>query len=290
MKILVRVKSNTLLDIDDAEYLRKDDRTLNFLIKHAARCTVGSNALHKYCLAFNQNVIKSTSPVISHNQKKVNPLKTSPLHLVWAGDMGNGKLTSKSFSHKRSLFELLFPAIIEAKVPVKLSLYGVKNLNDVPEVEGYFEKSSHVQLHIPTDLDWEDDAWLYSEIKSMDFGLSPMVDHPFNQAKSAFKAKQYLSVGVPVLASAVGENDHFVDHLVNGYICRTVDDFTQAIKSGNDMSQSQYAQWSKRALDTRHLYSMSAYCAVLSGFLSPEKETQECGDLSSKSRLAELVK
>ena len=37
-----------------------------------------------------------------------------------------------------------------------------------------------------------------------------MLNHPFNQAKSAFKAKQYLSCGIPVIASDVGENRKFV--------------------------------------------------------------------------------
>lgn len=270
MRILVRLKSNTLLDLDDAEYLRKDDRTLKYLIAHSARCTVGSDALLEYCLKLNDDVIKSTSPVIDHQQVK-NPSFDAPsLHLGWVGDTGNGHPKSMAFSHKRSLYELIFPAITESKVKIKLSLLGVKNPTDIPEMAAYFKDHSLVELCIPSGLKWEDDSWLYTEIATMDFGLSPMVDHPFNQAKSAFKAKQYLSVGVPVIGSAVGENEQFVQHGVNGFICDTKDDFVQAIQEASSMSATQYKAWSKSALASRAQYSLEAYCTTLRHFLAAE--------------------
>ena len=53
-----------------------------------------------------------------------------------------------------------------------------------------FEGKINFELVIPKDLKWEVDDWLYNDISKFDIGVSPMVKHPFNEAKSAFKAKE----------------------------------------------------------------------------------------------------
>jgi len=223
LKILVLIqRKNTLFDIDDAEYLRQDDKTLHFFLKNCRTISVGSDALKEYCKKFNQNVFILTSPVIQHSEKKSKRNKT--LNIGWVGDLGNGNDLSKEFSHKKSLFTILFPQIKKLKTPLTLTIIGVKQKSDIPEITNYFKNNSNINVIIPTNLNWEKDEWIYSEITKFDIGVAPLSNHLFNISKSAFKAKQYLSAGIPTLASDIGENSKFVKHNVNGYLCRNGND------------------------------------------------------------------
>ena len=262
LKLLVLIRNkDTLYDIDDAEYIRQPTATLHFFLQHCQAVAVGSQALKEYCLVYNSKVYIQTSPVIKHGHSKKE--KTTPLHIGWVGDFGNGRSIAKSFSHKTSLYQLLFPALLELDIPIQLSLIGIKNPADIPEVHDYFKGKPNIHLDIPTQLNWETDDWLYPIIATFDIGVSPMVNHPFNQAKSAFKAKQYLSCGVPVVGSSIGENDKFVHHNYNGLLCQDVQDFRLALEQFAQMNTNEYFKFSKNALSGYSTYSMTNYCHLL---------------------------
>ena len=123
LKLLISIKKNTLYDIDDAEYFRRETNTLHFFLKKCNTISVGSTDLEKYCLQFNSNVFLLTSPVISHSFKKRK--KNTKPHIGWVGDFGFGHDISKNFSHKKSLLEILFPEIKKINFPIKLILIGV---------------------------------------------------------------------------------------------------------------------------------------------------------------------
>lgn len=262
LKLLILIRKNaTLYDIDDAEYFRQPTSSLHFFLKHCQKVAVGSQALKEYCLVYNSNVYIQTSPVIEHTHSKKD--RTTPLHIGWVGDFGNGRAISKAFSHKTSLYQLLFPALLEINSPIKLSLIGIKNPADIPEIRSYFKEKMTIHLEIPTALNWETDEWLYPLIAAFDIGVSPMVDHPFNQAKSAFKAKQYLSCGVPVVGSSIGENSLFVQDQHNGLLCKEVQDFKLAIEKFAQMDKNEYLKFSDNAIASYLNYSMANYCHLL---------------------------
>lgn len=247
----------TLYDLDDAEYYRQPTSSLHFFLQHCEWIQVGSHALAAYARQFNEQVFINTSPVpiqaITKQEKK------NCLTLGWVGDFGNGKAISKAFAHKTSLFQLLFPLLKELSFPIKLILVGVKSPDDIPLIERYFEGCSSIQLEIPTNLDWTNDAWLYTSILEFDVGLSPLVDHPFNRAKSAFKAKQYLACGVPVIASAVGENALFVQQDMNGWLCSCPEDWKQALHYFQGLEKATYAAYVEQALAGRANFSLTHY-------------------------------
>lgn len=264
LKVLVVLQSkNTLYDIDDAEYLRQDVKTLHFFLKKCKKISVGSYALKEYCENFNKNVFILTTPVLEHNEHKEK--RNVIPNIGWVGDFGNGNDISKDFSHKKNLFTILFPQIKELTMPIILTLIGVKNKNDIPEIVDYFKDNSNIKVNIPTNLNWEKDEWLYSEIKKFDIGVSPLSDHLFNVSKSAFKAKQYLSVGIPTIASDVGENNKFIKHNKNGYLCKNGSDFKNAIINILKMTDYKYFEFSKNAISNKKDFSMKNYCDSLIG-------------------------
>lgn len=253
---------NTLYDLDDAEYLRQGTKSLHHFLKKCERISVGSEALKTYCSTFNPHVFLLTSPVVEHGQVK-QARNLDPLHIGWVGDTGNGNAKADGFSHKRSLFELFFPEMLQLQIPVTLSLIGVKNKADIPEIQAFFKEAKHVELVIPTDLAWQNDLWVYDKIIEFDIGISPMLDHPFNRAKSAFKIKQYLSAGVPTIASDVGENKEFIQEGRTGFLCHKPGDFLAAMKHIAEMDDVSYQSMSKQALADRGSYNLRTFCETI---------------------------
>jgi len=270
LKLLIVLRPNcTQYDLDDAEYYRSGTQSLHFFLRHCKTISVGSAALKAYCLQFNPNVSILTSPVSKHGVVKKRK-RNNKLHIGWVGDFGNGKIISRAFSQKTSLFELLFPALRNVKHQVKVILIGVTRESDIAMVKDYFKDIPNVALEIPTDLNWQDDRWLYNEISRFDIGISAISNHPFNQSKSAFKVKQYLSVGVPVAASNVGENKRFTINSKNGFLCEKSEDFLRAIDCISEMADSDYNQMCENAIENRQIYSVENYCKMLMAFYSKQ--------------------
>ncbi len=259
LKLLVVLRTNnTQYDLDDAEYLRQDTKTLHYFLRKCSIISVGSDALKKYCNKFNKNVFMLTSPVIYH--ENIKQTKNKILNIGWVGDFGNGNKISQEFSHKKSMYEILFPVLKSINKPLSLTLIGIKNQKDIPEIHKYFQDADQISINILKDLDWENDKdWVYEEISKFDIGISPMTNHLYNRSKSAFKSKQYLSVGVPAIASDVGENSKYVLNGINGILFNYSEELKKAIERFIEMSDIEYALFSKNALKYRNDYSIKKY-------------------------------
>lgn len=69
-----------------------------------------------------------------------------------------------------------------------------------------------------------------ADLLGFHFGLMPLVDDPWARGKCAFKALQYMALGMPALVSPVGMNTEAVQDGHNGYVCATEEDWYQAIR------------------------------------------------------------
>ena len=63
------------------------------------------------------------------------------------------------------------------------------------------------------------------DLLQLNIGVMPLSHDPWSEGKCGFKALQYMSLGMPALVSPVGINEEIVDHGVNGYVCRTEDEW-----------------------------------------------------------------
>jgi glycosyltransferase involved in cell wall biosynthesis len=73
---------------------------------------------------------------------------------------------------------------------------------------------------------------LEDEITSFDgirVGLMPLDDSPWSRGKCAFKALQYMSLGIPPVVSPVGMNREVVVHGENGFVAQTTGDWVESI-------------------------------------------------------------
>ena len=82
------------------------------------------------------------------------------------------------------------------------------------------------------------------QLQSFDIGIMPMPDNEWTRGKCAFKAIEYLAVGIPAVCSPVGMNLEVISEGVNGFlpadenawveaICRLVEDDQLRERLGN---------------------------------------------------------
>ena len=64
-----------------------------------------------------------------------------------------------------------------------------------------------------------------SYFQELDIGVYPLEDEPWALGKAGFKAVQYMAVGVPCVASAIGRNCEIVQDGVNGFLVKSVEEW-----------------------------------------------------------------
>ena len=252
--LLIFRKKDTLYDIDDADYLRFPQSVIHQFMVGCSSCSVGSRTLLSYTKQFNSNSFLLTSPVIEHGKfkKKKNTIFT----IGWIGYFN---------AHQDNLYNLCFPVILELKFEVKIVLLGVVYEEHKKAIIDYFSGNEQIKVEMPT-IDWHNELTVYEAISEFDIGLSPLLDTEFNQAKSAFKLKQYLSCGVPVLASNIGENEHFLKNGFNGFHCNSNSEYKEKIIYINNMNEIEYMQISTNALKSIKYFDMQSYCKTFTEF------------------------
>lgn len=176
-----------------------------------------------------------------------------PLTIGWVGYYG---------AHRQSLIRLFFPALQNIDFPIKLKMLGVANELEEQEIKYYFKDKKNISVETPHGLDWLDEQSIYENIVTFDIGVSPLINNEFNRAKSAFKLKQCMSCGIPVLGSSIGENKTFIRDGLNGYLCNNPNDYFQKITSIRNSQHDSYANLSLNAKLTFPTFSIDKYCST----------------------------
>lgn len=254
--LLLLRPQNTLYDIDDAEYVRRRPQTMRFFMKYCSACSVGSGALFDYVFALNKRTFLLSSPVIHHGFERHTSASNRQRELVvgWIGYYD---------AHRESLMESFFPALRQLDFKVKLVLLGVRRPWEWEEIVQSIGNPTWISLEAPFNIDWYNEQAVYETMAGWDVGVSPLLDDAFNRAKSAFKLKQCLSVGLPVLASATGENAVFLQHGFNGFFCETADDYATQLRVIRQADDATYQAWSTAALAGAPRFGMDVYTQTL---------------------------
>lgn len=69
-----------------------------------------------------------------------------------------------------------------------------------------------------------------TDLLAFHIGLMPLEDDQWAKGKCAFKALQYMALGIPALVSPVGMNTEVVQNDYNGYVCRTAADWETRLR------------------------------------------------------------
>ena len=68
------------------------------------------------------------------------------------------------------------------------------------------------------------------DLLQINIGLMPLPDTEWAKGKCAFKALQYMALGIPAVVSAVGANEQAVVHGITGFTCTTEQDWYQCLE------------------------------------------------------------
>src|SRR5690606_34170663 len=70
-----------------------------------------------------------------------------------------------------------------------------------------------------------------TDLLKLNIGLMPLENDPWCEGKCGFKIIQYLSLGIPAIASPVGVNKTIIENRVTGYLCNSENDWYKAIET-----------------------------------------------------------
>lgn len=241
LKLLVRIRrQGTVYDLDDADYLDGDAKTIYFFAKHCEKLSVGSKLIEKHFLYLKKPIVHTTSPIV--DLRIVKSYRSEIFTIGWIGGFGG--------DHKTSLIELVFPALKELSFPFRFVVIGVRKEEDIHFINNYFKDIPAIDIVLPLVLDWNDEMAIQEQIVKFDLGIATLTDSELQLSKSGIKAKQYMNNGVPVLSTNLPENNSVVQEGINGFFCNTSDDFIERINQFYHMKESDYFIFSENARKT----------------------------------------
>ena len=107
-------------------------------------------------------------------------------------------------------------------------------------------------------LDVEDLPWsLADEVRlfnTCDIGVYPLTDDDWSRGKCGFKAIQFMSCGVPVVAAAVGVNREIIEDGVNGFLASTATEWVEKLERllTDPALRTSFAAAGRRTIEARY--------------------------------------
>ena len=223
-RLLKGTNRRLIFDFDDAVYtppdMRSHDRVvqaryrlmtkrLHYILQQVRCVIAGSDYLAHYASQFHPEVYVLPSSVnIDHYALKPNSdREDGPVVLGWIGSPGNLVDFQPIGDALREAFQRL-----DGGVVLKVVSTHPPSLNGVPVL---FE---------PWALEREIEF-----LHSFDIGLMPLNNTERSRGRCAFKAIQYMAVGLPVIASPVGTALKVVEHGKTGFLAATTEEWVEAI-------------------------------------------------------------
>jgi glycosyltransferase involved in cell wall biosynthesis len=194
-----RLARRVAFDFDDSVWLRnrqgdaRPSRKLQRRFKHFLRQVdlavcgnpILEDYLHRQCPLAESVVIPSSVPA---PEPPVERTAGAPLRVGWVG-------TEINLPYLVAIEPALIAA--HARVPFELTV--------ICSAPPRFARFPHVRF-----VPWSERTE-YEHIRQFDAGLMPLADNEHSRGKCAYKALQYMSGGVPVIASDVGINREWIE-------------------------------------------------------------------------------
>ena len=210
------------LDIDDAPSRTQSPVTLKNFRTLATLCNsvfAGSQALVDYVRPFQPKVYLIPSGINLKNYSRINSTKsTSIKSTICIGWIGNGK------HYQEDLISILRTPLqsISQAYNIKLKIIGACG---VPELYEVFQTIPNLQTELIDSIDWDDPEDIANVISDFDIGVYPLLPNHFNQYKCAFKALEYMAIGIPVVSSNIAMNREVIQHGESGFLADTPEEW-----------------------------------------------------------------
>ena len=211
-----------LFDMDDGVYLVKNALTsaARYLIKSSSAVTAASHAIAEFCLDQNSNVHLVPGQVDTHIFRVPNGRKSGGPPVI--GWMGDGRV------HGDNLKLVAGPLRdLASRLPFKLKLVSALGNSEIIGAFKPLEQNVQVDYGSP---EWVDITAIPKQMEDFDVSIMPLRDTPFNRAKAGQKLLESMAMGIPVIASPVGENRYIVRDGEEGYLASSENEWRDCLE------------------------------------------------------------
>ena len=110
------------------------------------------------------------------------------------------------------------------------------------------------------------------DLHQIDIGIMPLPNDEWSKGKCGFKILQYMAIGIPSVASAVGANKEIIKHYENGFLVNDEKDWLKYLSEliENKTLRRKIGQAGRKTVEEK--YSVEAnkdkYLNVLNSFCS----------------------
>ncbi len=219
-----------IYDFDDAIWIRnyseankgiarfsKFHRKVHAICKYSWKISVGNSFLADYARQYNNRVgiIPTTIDTEYHHNRLKEHREKEKLTIGWTG-------SHSTLIHLKEIEQLL--TSLQAKTDFELHVI----CNADPDFKSV--KYRYIPWKMETEIE---------DLLQFDIGIMPLRNTDWEKGKCGFKALQYMALGVPVVATAVGTNKQIIHHNKSGILIdpeRPEDWITELEKLLNDVS------------------------------------------------------
>lgn len=247
-EMVVRRHTKVIFDFDDAIHIGHRDTAatkypwiyklkygpgVNGMLSHCAHVIAGNRTLAEHALQFNSHV--SIIPtVVDLDRYTYQPLRPSSdvLTIGWMG--------SRSTSPYLVEIEPALRRLSEAHPgKIRFRIYGhPKRKLNLPNCESLpFSLASEIE-----------------DLRTIDIGIMPMPANDWTRGKCAFKAIQYMALGIPTVTSPVGMAREVIEHGRNGLWAQTSEEWFDSLNLlvGAPALRRQFAEAGRKTVESRY--------------------------------------
>lgn len=211
-------RKKIIYDFDDAIWIADTtavNRVVNwvkafwkvrFICKWAYKISAGNNFLCTYAKKYNPNVVLLPTCVdVVGRYNKLKEQHSEKVVIGWTG------------SHSTMKY-------LDFLIPVLNRIVEQHNI-EIIIISNHPPGFALPKLKFIT---WKESTEI-EDLLQLNMGLMPLEQDEWSEGKCGFKIIQYMALGIPAIASAVGVNTSIIDHGGSGFICTTEDEWHKAI-------------------------------------------------------------
>ena len=210
-KIVYDIEDNVLImeknEINPITYYLKSKNKITYLIKNSTKIITSSKKLIEICNEIskkNNSVYIPPGIDIIRYSDSIQYSKDKTITIGWTG----------TFTSKRYL-DAVIPILVKLSKIRKIKLLVISNFEyNVPDLD--------VEV-----IPWTKDHEIQDLLK-MDIGIYPLIDEKWVAGKSGLKALQYMALGIPTIASNIGNSQEVIKHMKDGILVNNEDEWLNA--------------------------------------------------------------
>jgi len=214
--------SKVIYDLDDALFHTRFPGKINYyymnkIMRLSNAVGVGSHYLKNYSKKFNKNIFLIPTPVDTNIFTRKKLRESNIITIGWLGG-GTG-------------LQLEYLKIIKKPLNFLSRKYDIKFKMVSALSKSVRDEFSNVNFEVDFGLDhWVPIEKIPELISDFDIGIMPLGNMPFERGKCAMKALEYMAMGIPVVASPVGENNFVIKNEYNGFLASNDSEWTENLE------------------------------------------------------------